>query len=128
MKVLQWGKDGGEQSHVSAFYIIEMKPLFSIVLLHFQNGTREAYHSHAFNAITWLLKGRFKEYVLNGKARYFWPRWKPKITLRSTFHKVYSYGDTWVLTFRGRWKKTWQEFLPEQNKFVTLTNGRKIIA
>ena len=46
------------------------------------------------------------------------------ITRRDTFHKVDSVGTTWVISFRGPWSKTWQEYLPKENKEVTLASGR----
>ena len=127
MKLFSLAKDGGPDSHVTGFFLVEIKSLFSIVLLHFANGTREAYHSHAFNAVTWVLKGEFQERMLDGKVNIFKPSLKPKITLRSTFHKVFSVGSTWALSFRGPWTNTWKEFLPSTRKFVTLTHGRKIV-
>ena len=58
MKILSKGHDGGPNSGVTGFWIIELKWLFSIVILRFNRGTREAYHTHAFNAWTWWLKGK----------------------------------------------------------------------
>jgi hypothetical protein len=125
MKLFSRAKDGGQESHVTGYFLIEIKPLFSVVLLHFVNGTRDAFHSHAFHAITWILSGEFREHMLDGRTKLYKPSLRPKITARSVFHKVFSYGDTWALSFRGPWKNTWQEFLPKANKFVTLTHGRK---
>lgn len=127
MKFLQWAKDGGEDSHVTGFYIVELKGLLSIVLLHFANGTREAFHSHAFDAITWIIRGSFLERMLDGRTRLFQPSVKPKVTRRTTFHKVESLGNTWALSFRGPWKDTWREFLPKTRAFVTLTHGRQVL-
>ena len=47
--------DGGKNSGVTAYFLIEWKVLFSVGILRFNEGTREAYHSHAFNALTWWL-------------------------------------------------------------------------
>lgn len=125
-KFLQLTKDGGPESPVEGFYIVEIKKLFSIVLLHFRPGVREAYHTHAFNALSWVLKGRFEEQMLNGTVRVFTPSLKPKKTRRPTFHRVFSAGHTWVLTLRGPWARTWLEY--EHGQFTTLTNGRKVLA
>jgi quercetin dioxygenase-like cupin family protein len=53
--------DGGKESGVTGYFLIEWKPLFSIGLLHFKRGSREAFHSHAFNAVTFWLKGEVTE-------------------------------------------------------------------
>jgi hypothetical protein len=131
--------DGGKDSGVTAYFLIEWKVLFSIGILHFKKGTREAYHNHAFNALTWWLKGSVTEAKLNatfdGKnnliekyediERNYITSLIPKYTSRNNFHKVLSHTDTWALTFRSRWKDTWMEF--KDNKIITLTHGRKEI-
>jgi predicted metal-dependent enzyme (double-stranded beta helix superfamily) len=125
MKMFQKCKDGGDNSHVTAYTLIEIKSLFSIILLKFAPGTRDAYHSHAFNAVTWILRGKFIEQNLYGPAITYVPSLRPKITLRATFHKVFSVGKTWAITFRGPWKDQWHEFVG--GKLVSLTHGRKVI-
>lgn len=136
MRFMQWAKDGGEESHVNGLYIIEIKKLFSVVLLHFTNGSREAYHTHAFNALTWVLKGAMHEHrpimrsdvMVGVNQKTFERGLKPKLTKRDCLHKVVSAGDTWALTFRGPWVDMWREYLPALRRFVTLTHGRKVVA
>lgn len=127
MKLFYHGTDGGPDSVVHGYWLVEIKWLFSIALLCFEDGSREAFHSHAFNSISWVLKGSLREHHLHGPSEFHNPSIYPIITYRNTFHKVYSYGRTWVLTFRGPWAKTWQEYLPKTEKFITLESGRKII-
>jgi len=49
--------------------------LFSIVLLRFEGESRSNFHSHAFNAWTWLLSGSMVEFfnrrivLMQGKSR-----------------------------------------------------------
>lgn len=142
MKFLEISKDGGPESTVWAYWLIEIKWLFSIVLLRFENGSRDAYHNHAFNCISWVLKGKLVEHVKYtapaGKAygidypshsHYFTNTYQPSLvpvmTYRDTMHKVVSEGRTWVLSFRGPWSKTWKEVVGE--KEITLTNGRRVV-
>lgn len=121
---MRWfGKDGGPLSHVWGYYL-EIKRLFSIVLLRFEDGSREAFHSHAFNSISWVLHGELAEDHLDGRRIIYRPSWRPIITRRSTFHRVSSYGRSWVLNLRGPWADTWQEYTQERG-FVTLTSGRR---
>lgn len=129
MKLFKYMKDGGMESRVSGLYFIEIKSWFSVVLLHFATGSREAYHSHAFDAVSWVLKGELHEKMLGGGVNVYTPSVKSISTLRSTFHQVVSIGDTWVFSFRGPWSKTWREFLPAEEmfgKFQTLTHGRTV--
>jgi hypothetical protein len=128
MKFFKWAKDGGPESTVSGLFIIEIKNWFSIVLLRFAHGSREAYHSHAFNAKSWLLKGFLMEFHYAKEneldiVNTHYPRLKPIVTLRDTFHKVYSIGTSWVISFRGPWSKTWRENV--DGEYRTLTHGRQ---
>ena len=126
MKLFQKAKDGGPDSRVTGYWLIELKSLFSIVLLRFDDGSRDAYHSHAFTSVSWVLKGALLELLDRmpcGGFHYYERSPVPILTRRSTFHKVVSYGTTWVLSFRGPWSDTWQEYT-DKNGNVTLTHGR----
>jgi len=125
MRVFYKGKDGGLESTVWGYWLCEFKRLFSIVLLKFENGTRDAYHTHAFNCISWVLSGKLEENNFDGNINIYKPSLIPIVTKRSTFHKVVSTGNTWVISFRGPWLKTWEEYLPIDNKKVVLSDGRK---
>lgn len=127
MKLLSWGKDGGPASHVWGFWLVEIKSLFSIVLLCFEPGTREAYHTHAFNALTWWLRGHVTEYHKSGGQRDWTPSWRPKVTPRSCYHKVYAHERTWALSIRGPWQKVWKEYTEVEGREIQLTNGREIV-
>lgn len=123
MKLFHKAKDGGPESKVWGYWLIEAKKLFSIALLKFEGGSREAYHSHAFNSISWLLFGKLVEEHLDETVKVYTPSLKPIITKRSTFHRVTS-TYAWVLTFRGRWAPNWYEYLPSSKRFIELSNGR----
>ena len=116
--------DGGKESGVTGYFLIEWKPVFSIGLLHFKPGSREAYHNHAFNAISWFIRGSVREELLSGATKRFQASFRPKITKRGCFHRVYAFTSTWALTFRGPWNDTWTEYHPKDGEFVTLTHGR----
>lgn len=124
MKLFSKAADGGKNSGVTGFFLIEWKSLFSIVLLRFAKGTREAYHSHAFNAVTLWLKGRVREHHLWLAPREF-TAGQVKYTSRATFHKVEALETTWALSLRGPWVDRWKEF--KNGREVTLTHGRKEI-
>ena len=123
--ICRFAKDGGSKSTVWGFYLIEIKPWFSIVFLCFEKGSREDYHSHAFNAYTWFLKGYVREKHMEQPTLEWKGSWRPKYTPRDTFHKVLSVERTYALTFRGPWAKSWLEYRPASNEFVELQNGRK---
>jgi len=139
MRFLEIVKDGGAESTVWAYVLIESKRFGSIMLLRFDHGTREAFHSHAFNSTSWVLRGGglieefhpdSPEYT-EGSAgpgamcfRVHLPSWRPVLTFRDTYHKVFSCGRTWVLTFRGPWAPTWRDQAVGEPERV-LTHGRR---
>lgn len=127
MKLFQVAKDGGPYSTVLGMWLVEIKRWFSVVLLRFGHGSREAYHSHAFHSVSWILKGTLTEHLMDGTVNVYRPSLKPVFTGRSTFHKVVSEGTTWVISFRGPWKPQWQEYIPGTQEIVTLTHGRRLL-
>lgn len=132
MKIFKRGFDGGKKSGVIGFWLIEIKSLFSIVLLRFDKGSREAYHNHAFNAFSWFLSGEVEEQRFDVKTKQvskktFTPSFKPKYTPRDNLHRVQSKGVTWCLSIRGPWSNVWQEYLPSSQELVTLKSGRDVI-
>lgn len=128
MKIFSWGKDGGPESVVSGFWLVEIKWLFSIAILRFGNGSRENFHSHAFNSISWLVNGTLEEQFTGFNASILYkPSFLPILTKRSTIHRVVSFGTSWVITFRGPWSKRWLEWNPNTGRYITLTHGRKVV-
>lgn len=126
MKLFSKASDGGKDSGVTGYFLIECKPLFSIVLLRFSKGTREAYHEHAFNAWTLWLKGRVVEHrMLVGSIGRVYRAGQLKRTPRSCFHKIEALDTAWALSVRGPWAARWHEL--RGNQLVTLTHGRKVI-
>jgi len=124
MKILAISKDGGPESTVTGYFLCEFKRYFSIVLLKFEGKSREAYHNHAFNCISWILKGKLIEHNIDDSVKIYNINLLPIFTYRDTYHKVDSDGVTWVISFRGPWSKTWKEYLPDENRERVLTHGR----
>ena len=97
------------------------------MVLKFDYGSRNAYHSHAFYSISWLLSGGLVEFVYGGPDyKVYIPSLIPIWISRKRTHKVYgTYQANWVLSFRGPWKNTWIDIEP--TKTNVLTHGRKVI-
>lgn len=127
-RFLSKAKDGGPDSTVTGYWLIEIKWLFSIVLLKFEGKSRPVYHDHAFNAISWVLSGWLEEHVLYGGVNRYFPSIFHIFTSREDMHMVHSADPTWVLSFRGPWAKEWNEYnplAPEGERVKKLTDGRK---
>lgn len=130
MRILQKTKDGGSESPVDAYFLIEIKSLFSIAILKFNKGGRENYHSHAFDAWTWFLTGELlEERIIDNTKQYnrYFRSLLPKFTPKDNLHRVKAFKDSWCLTIRGKWKNTWTEYNEKEDKTITFTHNRKII-
>lgn len=125
MKIFKRSKDGGPESPVDAFFLIESKRLGSIALLRFNQGGREAFHTHAFNAWTWFISGDLVEQDIDGSFRPYTRSIIPKRTSRAKNHRVRAYKTSWCFTIRGPWASTWTETV--NGELIVLTHGRKRI-
>lgn len=134
-----WGsKDGGPESRVR-MWGVECKALGSILVLRFEEGTRDAFHTHAFNAWSWVIRGAIVEQTLPAKSEEwdpdprlatwagFGPSWRPIYTDRRRFHRVAggTYG-AWAITIRGPWWSGWREYHPQDGTQTKLGQGRTV--
>lgn len=130
MRFLEKTKDGGEKSTVDAYFLFEVKSLFSIALLKFNKGSRENYHTHAFNAFTWFLSGDLEEESINytDSKKSFLKKYKrsfiPKFTKKDNLHRVFAHRDSWCLTVRGSWDNKWTEYNRNLDETYLYTHGR----
>lgn len=129
MKLFKKSHDGGKDSGVTGYWLIEWKRGFSIVLLRFSKGSREAFHNHAFNAFTIWLKGKVVEETMLDESGYIlstpWEALQWKFTKREDMHRIVAQKTSWAISFRGPWTDTWKE--RKANDELTLTHGRHII-
>lgn len=125
MKIFSRSKDGGPDSPVDAFFLVEIKSLFSVALLRFNEGGREAYHTHAFNAWTWFLLGDLVEQDHDGTAKTYRRSVLPKRTVRTKNHRVLAHKTSWCFTIRGPWTDRWTE--DTETHHTVLSHGRKIV-
>lgn len=132
MRWLWCDPDGGKESN-SRIYGLEIKSLFSILVIRVKGPTRPVFHSHAFSAISWVLKGvlRERQRIWPGynsirhraNCRAIWTTW-------STCHDVQPIppeSTTWVLHFRGPWRKQWIEIPHGGTTITTLSHGRQVV-
>ena len=126
MKFLSKAKDGGPESPVDAYFLFEIKPFGSIALLKFNKGTRESFHTHAFNAMTWFLYGDMIEENINGSLRKYSFSLLPKITKKTNNHRIIAYKPSWCFTIRGPWARTWTE--DKDGNTTVFGHGRIIVS
>lgn len=125
MKVLSKAKDGGPDSPVDAYFLFEIKSVGSVAFLKFNQGCREAFHTHAFNALTWFLSGDLIEEDISGMLTPYRRSVFPKVTKKDKNHRVIAKKTSWCFTVRGPWSDTWTEV--DENESRVLTHGRKVV-
>lgn len=115
---------------VSQFVIFEHKLFFSIILFYFHkaNGSQDRFHTHAFNAISFKLFGKYDEYILlNEKTGEYKIEKRNSIIKyfpRDCWHKIGNSNGCMTVLFSGPWKKTWKEYI--NGKIVYYNYNRKI--
>jgi len=128
MRFLFSRHDGGPDSGVTGFWLLEWKAGVSVVLLRFEPGSRrEVFHSHAFAALTWWLRGEVDELHADGRRLRWAPSLRPKWTPRSCCHRILPRRRSGALSVRGPWKRTWLEYHAGRDETRRLTNGRRVV-
>ncbi len=131
MRFFQKTKDGGPDSTVEAYFLFEIKWLCSIALLKFNKGSRTNYHTHAFNALTWFIKGSMTEIRLadlGQELAEYRHSIIPKVTRKDNLHKVVAHKTSWCFTIRGPWDKHWKEVDLDAGIEYNLTHGRQVLS
>lgn len=104
--------DLGEQS-VTELTILEYKKLFSIKLFNFHRseGLQDRFHTHAFNAYSFLLKGDYTEEVLenNKIVKYLRSRSKTLFIPKDSYHRITRSKGCVTLLITGPWGETFKE-------------------
>lgn len=105
---------------VTQFVLFECKYLFSIIFFYFHkaNGSQDRFHTHAFNAWSVKLFGRYDEFVLKSIPKagfplpiYVYPRTQIfKYFPRDSFHCIANSTGCLTVLFSGPWKKEWIEW------------------
>lgn len=118
--------------HIIAYTLFEHKRLFSIILYNWKTIKQNRFHSHAFGAIAFLLRGSYtEERILNGKVvvNQVNSILKPRVLPRNYIHRIMqAEPKTWTIIFVGPWIKYWYEYFHDSHKWVKYTWGRKKVA
>lgn len=117
--------DGGPTSNVTGYWLLEWKAFFSFVILKVDPGHNERFHTHAFDAISWYVRGECEEHMLAGTKKKWSFKKGPKWTSTETFHRVSSEKGGWIVSVRGPWIRNWKEY--KDGVLTYLTNGRQVL-
>ena len=104
--------DLGEQS-VTELTILEYKKWFSIKLFNFHKseGVQDRFHTHAFNAYSFLLKGDYTEEVLEDNKIVKCLRRRSKVLFipKDSYHRITRSKGCVTLLITGPWGETFKE-------------------
>lgn len=104
--------DLGEQS-VTELTILEYKKWFSIKLFNFHKseGVQDRFHTHAFNAYSFLLKGDYIEEVLEDNKIVKCLRSRSKVLFipKDSYHRITRSKGCVTLLVTGPWGETFKE-------------------
>lgn len=117
--------------YIIAYTLFEWKYLFSIIIYHWKTIKQNRFHSHAFPAYAFLLKGKYveevyKKGIIKQKTVNQWlkPRWLP----RNYTHRILKADPgTYTIIFTGRWIKYWYEYFDDSNTWAKYNWGRKVV-
>ncbi len=117
--------------NIKRFTIIEIKCLGGIIVNIFNTKDQDRFHSHAFNSFSWMIRGWYKEDVVNINNNI--KTLETKIISKSRFipryyiHKIKESSENAIsITFEGSWKSHWKEYFDNERE-KTYTWGRKVI-
>lgn len=113
--------------NIKRFTIIEIKYLFGIIVNIFNTENQDRFHSHAFHAFSFMIKGYYYEHVIIGTECVTKKIEKSRFIPRNYIHKITkSTKNAMSITFEGPWESTWNEYF-DNGRVKTYTWGRKVL-
>jgi hypothetical protein len=99
---------------ITEITLLEWKKLFSIKLFHFHKstGNQDRYHTHAFGAISLLLKGNYVEEIVKDGGKVIRPnRNRSRLIYipKNEYHRITKSDGCRTLLITGPWGSCWKE-------------------
>jgi hypothetical protein len=130
MPIIFWKKKSvqlGEQN-VSEITVLEWKKFFSIKLFHFHktDGKQDRFHTHSFNAVSFLLSGNYIEEVVQDGKVVALDRNRSRVIYipKNEYHRITKSGGCRTILITGPWEKYWKELRELGNsRYQEVTQG-----
>lgn len=130
MPIIFWKKKAiqlGEQN-VSEITVLEWKKFFSIKLFHFHKtaGKQDRFHTHSFNAVSFLLTGNYIEEIIKDGEVVALNRNRNKIIYipKNEYHRITKSDGCRTILITGPWAKYWKELRELGNsRYQEVTQG-----
>lgn len=139
-KLLHFDNTSLGVGNIKRFTIIEIKYLFGIIVNIFNTDNQDRFHSHAFNAFSWMIRGYYYEEVIVSETdpSKYHPYWlgvsvitkkieKSRFIPKNYIHKITKSSPNAIsITFEGPWDKNWNEFF-DDGRIKHYSWGRKVL-
>lgn len=120
------------EGFIVQYTIFENKYFGGIWIYNWKTILQNRFHTHAFNAYAFLLRGSYIEEVIENNIiitknvnQWLKPRFLPK----NYCHRILkAQPNTWTIVFFGKWSKFWYEYFEDTKTWIKYTWGRKIIS
>ena len=127
-KILHYDKTSLGVGNIKRFVVFEFKYLGGIIVNVFNTVDQDRFHSHAFHAVSLMLRGFYNEDVVIGNTTIV-KKITPGIRFipKNYIHKIKDSSKNAIsITFGGPWDKTWNEYFDDM-RIKTYSWGRKVL-
>jgi hypothetical protein len=127
-KLFHWDNTAIGVGNIKRFTIIEIKHVGGIIVNIFNTEAQDRFHSHAFSAFSWMIRGHYYEDVIDRRFEVVTKKIeKSRFIPKNYIHKItQSSPNAMSVTFEGPWDSTWNEYF-DDGRIRTYSWGRKII-
>jgi hypothetical protein len=126
-KILHFDNTSLGVGNIKRFTIFELKYVFGIIVNIFNTTNQDRFHSHAFHALSLMIRGFYYEDVMENNKIITKKIEKSRFIPRNYIHKITESSKNAIsITFEGPWESTWNEYF--DNGRVKVYNwGRKVV-
>lgn len=117
---------------MTQYTLFEHKRLFSVIFYRWNTVDQVRFHTHAFGAIAFLLRGWYHEKVRFGQHivdNFVNVPLVPRLLHRGYCHAIgFAKPNTVTMVLAGPWDLHWWEYFPDTETWVKYAWGRKVVA
>ncbi len=126
-KILHYEKISLGVGKIQRFILFEFKFIGGIILNIFNTDNQDRFHSHAFHAFSWMIKGWYNEDIILDNKVISKKIVHSRIIPKNYIHKIKESSKNAIsITFEGPWGNTWNEFF-DDGRIKLYTWGRKVL-
>lgn len=129
--IMKWVNVVFGEGYLKRLIVFECKYLFSIYFNVWKTIEHDRFHTHAFSAISIMLRGEYDEERLADDGtvtKYTLKAPLVRFISRTNNHRMLkARGTTWSIALAGPWDKIWTETLVPNGEKRFLSWGRKIL-